>query len=216
MDNRSFNNKNKELGEVLSSINENLARGKMNHRQAAYNRLAEKKNSYLLDQAEFLLQMEKNIIYSAEGTLDLLKAMGVYIESGYQRLRDRDVSDIIQFVQSVPTIESKTRTQHHLDFLYSRCPGCPCHDQHREYADLKDLKKGRNRQRYIDELEFNYVYHQIQNMIAKHYLTVFIQNDEQMAQTITSSEDVEQIKMNLHLMTNFILDNIIFEREEKN
>ena len=215
MEERSFNNKNKELGEVLSAINEELAREKLKHRQGAYNMLAQKKNDFLLDQENFIRQMEKNIIYSAEGTMDVLKAIGVYIESDYRQLRDQPAEDIVKFVQNVPAIESRARTEAHLDYLYDKCSGCKYHDQHTEYEDLKTLKVAGDNQQYIDELEFNYIYHQVQNMIVKQYLLVFIQNDEKMAGIFKSAEDLEQIKMNLHLMTNFILDNIVFEREEK-
>lgn len=206
-----FSNKNKELGEMLAELNETIVRQKQEHRQAVYDMLAEKRNKYLMQDDQYLQQLEKNVVYGAEGTLDLIRALETYLTGDFNRLRDADADTLAKFVQSIPLLEAKERARHHLDYLYARCQACPYHDRHEEYKELKESKETLSEDDYIEELEFNYIYHQLQNKLAKHYVLLFIQNDDQSARLINAPEDIEQIKMSLHFMTNFILDNIIYE-----
>lgn len=204
--------RNEKLSNFLAQINENIAEQKQDMRRSAYDNLAAQKNKFLLDDAAGKRQLEQHIIYRAEGTMDVIKAMRVYIESDYAQIGGRKFDAQVSFVQSIPVIEAKERTKYHLLYLTQGCNGCAYHEQHDEYKLLKELRDdAENQDRYREELEFNYVYHTIQNRLVKQYLLIFIQNDEAVAACIHDAEDSELIRMHLHLMTNYILDNITFE-----
>ncbi|MDO8734417.1 MAG: hypothetical protein Q7K21_04595 [Elusimicrobiota bacterium] len=143
-----------------------------NIKKSAVEDLSIKKKFYRDER--YLSVLEREYIYFYEGTKSLVKAFANYLIKGEPVCRTADeIEDFIYFTRS----SAKNTVIFHLKYLSDDCNGCPVHDEHGDYKEMKRCKyRLSGTEDYIKTLEESYIEEQTSNYFARIFLEIVLQN----------------------------------------
>jgi len=155
----------------------------------------------------YLDQVEKNAVYLREGTMAVNAAITEYLMHGQPILSPEEIPAFLTYTRV-------TRPQQtvllHLNFIRNGCSGCDVHDEHGPYAAFRQLLLTGDSARYIDEMEFSYVYFQASCLVAQQFLVAMLSNYglAGCARLISAWELAEVVQERVFRWTDVCLGNI--------
>jgi hypothetical protein len=155
-------------------------------------------------------QIEKNAIYLREAMVSLNAAIVEYLKHGQPLLRPDQIDEFVTYTR---VTRSRQVTLLHLNYIRHGCTGCQVHAEHGPYAKLRQMVQDSDWPRYLEEMEFSYVYYQAASMMAANYLAQLLNqhNLAASARAIPPEELAGVVQERVFLRTDVCLGNFHLE-----
>lgn len=179
-------------------------------KQGCLQGLNDKKQGFQGD--AYLEQLEKNTIYLAEASAAIQLAIARYLSFGEPRLPQANIAGYVKAVRENSISPAQEITLQILNYIRNVADEYDTNKQlsNQNWSKARELRLTGNMAKYIDELEFSYVFFQATYVLSQNFLFGFL-NDVELAACTTAiapQEVIQTIRQRVDIWASFCLGNI--------